>query len=393
MLVSPASPPPSVAPAVLPATPSSHPHAQTSHGVVSAAVATPINALSVTALLSSTPLVNNQSPLGVSPFALRQPSNADAAKNGLGAPHSPVKRFMPENWEEDEYTLQCNNCNQKFSFITRKHHCRNCGSIFCDDCTKNRISIPEKNYLENVRVCDRCYFSLSILRNADRPSFESVAPSTPRSVSRSTTAIASSLLSKDRPESQAVAQLKSQVHAMEDVSKALMIENRQLRKVIESLESIHHEQRETIAELKKVEQAQREELLFLKQSMSPTQISASPSSSPSTNAVEQTAALQSELRELHVRMSLEQDDLYSELMYTKAALQMAQADIAQLTRENQRLSGEIDAGNADENDDPATSSLVASYDLSSYLPGPVMPLPPNAAPPPAPPASEAEQIS
>ena len=34
---------------------------------------------------------------------------------------------------------------------------RACGQIFCNDCTKGRMTLPNFGYDEDVRVCDRCY--------------------------------------------------------------------------------------------------------------------------------------------------------------------------------------------------------------------------------------------
>ncbi|KAG9490893.1 hypothetical protein GDO78_006300 [Eleutherodactylus coqui] len=36
-----------------------------------------------------------------------------------------------------------------------KHHCRNCGDIFCNTCSSNELSLP--SYPKPVRVCDTCH--------------------------------------------------------------------------------------------------------------------------------------------------------------------------------------------------------------------------------------------
>jgi len=41
-------------------------------------------------------------------------------------------------------------------FFTRRHHCRNCGGIFCDECSSKRTRIAQLGYDEPVRVCDIC---------------------------------------------------------------------------------------------------------------------------------------------------------------------------------------------------------------------------------------------
>jgi hypothetical protein len=39
----------------------------------------------------------------------------------------------------------------------KKHHCRNCGGVFCSRCAKHTIALPSMGYLENVRVCNTCF--------------------------------------------------------------------------------------------------------------------------------------------------------------------------------------------------------------------------------------------
>lgn len=47
-------------------------------------------------------------------------------------------------WQEDSTAMRCLGCQQRFSFLFRgKHHCRNCGYIFCANCCSNKTSIPE----------------------------------------------------------------------------------------------------------------------------------------------------------------------------------------------------------------------------------------------------------
>ncbi|KAK4744761.1 hypothetical protein SAY87_011073 [Trapa incisa] len=36
------------------------------------------------------------------------------------------------------------------------HHCRNCGDVFCDKCTRGRIALTADENAQPVRVCDRC---------------------------------------------------------------------------------------------------------------------------------------------------------------------------------------------------------------------------------------------
>lgn len=104
----------------------------------------------------------------------------------------PLKSFNIDErkiyqWVPDENVTKCNDCRTEFSILNRKHHCRNCGKIFCYKCSDYFIEIPDnirtvpkennfmdyKTYLEyfnlnhtSDRVCKKCYnkiFELSEL--------------------------------------------------------------------------------------------------------------------------------------------------------------------------------------------------------------------------------------
>jgi serine/threonine protein kinase len=60
-------------------------------------------------------------------------------------------------WIKDSDVSCCRKCGRDFNLIRRKHHCRNCGHIFCDACSAKLAHIPESSYSERQRVCDPCY--------------------------------------------------------------------------------------------------------------------------------------------------------------------------------------------------------------------------------------------
>lgn len=45
-------------------------------------------------------------------------------------------------WIDDKMVTSCHYCKIEFGYFTRRHHCRNCGNIFCYNCAGHSIVIP-----------------------------------------------------------------------------------------------------------------------------------------------------------------------------------------------------------------------------------------------------------
>jgi hypothetical protein len=60
------------------------------------------------------------------------------------------------SWVPDYYVTHCQGCNNKFSYRLRKHHCRNCGPVFCYKCADQFYPLPKLNLTAPVRVCYTC---------------------------------------------------------------------------------------------------------------------------------------------------------------------------------------------------------------------------------------------
>jgi len=63
------------------------------------------------------------------------------------------------SWIPDEESPHCMACKAVFTMIRRRHHCRNCGGLFCGACSAKRMSLLDAGFSSPVRVCDRCYAS------------------------------------------------------------------------------------------------------------------------------------------------------------------------------------------------------------------------------------------
>lgn len=63
----------------------------------------------------------------------------------------------PPLWVPDDSATKCLACQSAFTVLRRKHHCRNCGKIFCARCSANAVPLPRFGQPKPVRVCNRCY--------------------------------------------------------------------------------------------------------------------------------------------------------------------------------------------------------------------------------------------
>ncbi|KAH9494900.1 RUN and FYVE domain-containing protein 2 [Bulinus truncatus] len=62
------------------------------------------------------------------------------------------------HWASDDTATNCKQCTKEFSLARRKHHCRNCGEIYCAECSDNKMPLPSSS--KPVRVCDNCHTQL-----------------------------------------------------------------------------------------------------------------------------------------------------------------------------------------------------------------------------------------
>uniref|UniRef100_A0A915IQ12 FYVE-type domain-containing protein n=1 Tax=Romanomermis culicivorax TaxID=13658 RepID=A0A915IQ12_ROMCU len=74
-----------------------------------------------------------------------------------------------DHWFQDPSRNSCAQCHQKFSLTERRHHCRNCGQIFCSRCSRYESDIRHLKITKPVRVCQNCYIRLKVLEAGNGP--------------------------------------------------------------------------------------------------------------------------------------------------------------------------------------------------------------------------------
>ncbi|XP_058812312.1 lateral signaling target protein 2 homolog [Topomyia yanbarensis] len=88
----------------------------------------------------------------------RSRSSPNSPLNGV----SPMEeqRRMPEappRWIPDGDAPRCMACASSFTPFRRRHHCRNCGGVFCGVCSSTTAPLPKYGLTKAVRVCRECF--------------------------------------------------------------------------------------------------------------------------------------------------------------------------------------------------------------------------------------------
>ncbi|XP_051891329.1 myotubularin-related protein 4 isoform X1 [Pristis pectinata] len=81
----------------------------------------------------------------------------------------PVDRKETEvtRWVPDHMASHCFNCDSEFWLAKRRHHCRNCGNVFCANCCHLKLPIPDQQLYDPVLVCNSCYDQVQACRTRE----------------------------------------------------------------------------------------------------------------------------------------------------------------------------------------------------------------------------------
>ncbi|KAK4106238.1 hypothetical protein N658DRAFT_482151 [Parathielavia hyrcaniae] len=114
---------------------------------------------------------------GLSPFGrLSRRSTADSAKCvdgnwNLDQFPKPTGAPTRKHWKPDHESTMCDHttCKRYFSYFTRRHHCRRCGNIFCDQHSAFEVPLDQDaNFNPRgfpSRACGHCYSQFKDWRN------------------------------------------------------------------------------------------------------------------------------------------------------------------------------------------------------------------------------------
>ncbi|XP_072224619.1 pleckstrin homology domain-containing family F member 2-like [Leuresthes tenuis] len=70
--------------------------------------------------------------------------------------HQPCSTFAV-SWIPDQAAQKCLRCLSKFTNTNRRHHCRKCGFLVCNKCSKKRGVIDHIHPTKLQRICKRCH--------------------------------------------------------------------------------------------------------------------------------------------------------------------------------------------------------------------------------------------
>ncbi|KAK3736341.1 hypothetical protein QZH41_020792 [Actinostola sp. cb2023] len=74
----------------------------------------------------------------------------------------------PTRWVPDHAVTKCANCDTEFWIVNRKHHCRNCGLVFCSTCSNHNLPVPDEQLYDPVRVCLSCFEKLLRMKEREK---------------------------------------------------------------------------------------------------------------------------------------------------------------------------------------------------------------------------------
>ncbi|TKA61603.1 hypothetical protein B0A55_11473 [Friedmanniomyces simplex] len=85
------------------------------------------------------------------------------------------------HWKPDVSSLECAVCHQTFTWYFRRHHCRRCGDIVCDNHITKKVPLDQNARLHSQgidsKACDMCWQEWAVLKKLRHSRTSSIAES------------------------------------------------------------------------------------------------------------------------------------------------------------------------------------------------------------------------
>ena len=131
--------------------------------------------------VSNRPSSRTSNPAGMALVQTNQNDQSLLTRNHLTL--GSIQARQRSTWVDDKTVKNCFDCGAKFSFYLRYHHCYSCGNVFCYQCSRFRMNIPqamdnlpiERRSIFNmswsnnkVRVCSACAKQITVVRQLEK---------------------------------------------------------------------------------------------------------------------------------------------------------------------------------------------------------------------------------
>jgi hypothetical protein len=121
------------------------PNTAPSSPVVAAAAAPSLSRVASTATSTPSATASTSSAMASAPTPSTPSAMASAPTAAAVAPPALSSEAVERSWAQ----MAC-----------ARHHCRACGRVVCDGCSRERQALPRFGIIEPVRCCDACFFRL-----------------------------------------------------------------------------------------------------------------------------------------------------------------------------------------------------------------------------------------
>ncbi|XP_060649115.1 lateral signaling target protein 2 homolog [Drosophila nasuta] len=99
----------------------------------------------------------HNSPVSTRNGSRRRLQSSPSTPTAASAATAASTTLSPPAWIPDGKAPRCMSCQTPFTAFRRRHHCRNCGGVFCGVCSNASAPLPKYGLTKAVRVCRECY--------------------------------------------------------------------------------------------------------------------------------------------------------------------------------------------------------------------------------------------